>query len=85
MGKKDMYLYIGKDYIINNNSIVGIFNLDYVKNKKEFKSFRSYLEEQGAVINIADKEERSLILVNNNKSKAYITKLNVNTVLKRLI
>lgn len=81
-----MYLYIGKDYIIKNSNIIGIFNLEYVKNTKEFKSFRKNLEDRDAITNIAEKEERSLILLNDlNKTNAYITKLNVNTVLKRLI
>ena len=32
-----MYLHIGKEYVINNNDIIGIFNLDYIKNTKERK------------------------------------------------
>ena len=32
-----MYLHIGKEYVINNNDIIGIFNLEYIQNTKEYK------------------------------------------------
>ena len=39
-----MYLHIGKDLIIKNHDIIGIFNIDYIKNTKEYKSMYKDLE-----------------------------------------
>jgi len=81
-----MYTYIGNDIIIKNSSIIGIFNIDYVKNTREFKSLKSSLEEKEKLINVDETNQKSFILTNNmNETKAYITKINVNTLLKRLV
>lgn len=81
-----MYTYIGNDIIIKNSSIIGIFNIDYVKNTKEYKSLKSSLEEKEKLVNVDEKNQKSFILTNNmNETKAYITKINVNTLLKRLV
>ena len=39
-----MYLHIGKDFIINSKYIIAIFNIDYVKNTKEYKSLYKELD-----------------------------------------
>ena len=81
-----MYTYIGNDIIIKNSSIIGIFNIDYVKNTREYKSLKSSLEEKDKLIKIDENNQKSFILTNNmNETKAYITKINVNTLLKRLV
>ena len=81
-----MYTYIGNDIIIKNSSIIGIFNIDYVKNTREYKSLKSSLEEKEKLINVDETNQKSFILTNNmNETKAYITKINVNTLLKRLV
>lgn len=81
-----MFLHIGKDFVINNNNIIGIFNLDYIKNTKEYKSMYLYLKDKKNIVNIAENAEKSFILTENNKKvKGYITKIGVNTISKRLI
>lgn len=81
-----MFLHIGKDFIINNKDIIGIFNLEYIKNTKEYKSMYNDLNEKGDILNVADESEKSFILTENDKKiKGYITKIGVNTITKRLI
>ena len=81
-----MYLHIGKDYIVKNNEIIGIFNIDYVKNTKEYKAMYSSLDEDGNIIKISDNKAKSFILTENQgKRKAYITNIGVNTISKRMI
>ena len=57
-----MYLHIGKDYIINNKDIIGIFNIDFVKNTKEYKSMLEKLKADGNLRNIADNQNKTFIL-----------------------
>ena len=81
-----MYLHIGKDFIINGNSIIAIFNIDYVKNTKEYKSLYKSLEEENAITIICDKKPKAFILTEEKKKpKAYITNVGVNTIVKRMI
>lgn len=81
-----MYIHIGKDFIINSRTIIAIFNVDYVKNTKEYKAMYKDLEEAGNIIKVSDKKEMSFILTKeNNVKKAYITNIGVNTIAKRLI
>lgn len=81
-----MYLHIGKDFILNSKHIIAIFNIDYVKNTKEYKDLYKSLEENKSIINICNDKQKSFILIEKNKiKKAYITNISVNTILKRFL
>ena len=81
-----MYLNIGKEYIIKAKDIIGIFNIDYIKNTKEYKTMYKSLDEEKNIIKMEVEKEKTFILVENNKNKkGYITKIGVNTIAKRLI
>lgn len=80
----DMYLHIGKDYIIKNKDIVAIFNIDYVKNTKEYKSMIEKLKVEGNLKNFADNQEKTFILTENESVvKGYITNIGTTTIGKR--
>ena len=49
-----MYLHIGKDFVIKKKDIIGIFNIEYVKNTKQYKSMYKSLEEENNLINVSD-------------------------------
>lgn len=79
-----MYIHIGKDIVIKNEEIIGVFNLDYIKNTKEYRNFYKNLEEKKQIINIAQNQEKTFILVKKeNTFKGYITNIGANTILKR--
>ncbi len=79
-----MYLHIGKDIIINNEDIIGIFNIDYVKNTKEYKKMIECLKENGDLINISDNQNKTFILTEKNTLiKGYITNIGTTTIGKR--
>ena len=81
-----MYLHIGKDYIVKSKEIIAIFNIDYVKNTKEYKTMYSELEESGNIVKVSDSKATAFILTENQgKRKAYITNIGVNTISKRMI
>jgi len=81
-----MYLHIGKDFIIDSKKIIAIFNINYVKNTKEFKALYKDMEEKNEIIRVSDRKEKSFILIEENKNKkAYITNINVNTIVKRVL
>ena len=77
-----MYLHIGKNCAIKNNSIIGIFSYDNIKNTKEFK--RLYENMDKNIIDISDKQPKSFILIEkDNIIKGYVTNIGTNTIKKR--
>ena len=81
-----MYLHIGKDCVINDKNIIGIFNLDYIRNTKEYKALYNRLLEEKKIDNSSDKQDKTLILTKDKKKeKAYITNIGVYTIAKRFI
>jgi len=79
-----LYLHIGKDLIINNNDIIGIFNIDYIKNTKEYKAMYKSLEDENNIFRVADVQPKTFILVEkNNNVKGYLTNIGSTTIGKR--
>ena len=79
-----MYLHIGKNIVINENDIIAIFNMNYIKNTKMYKNLLEKLSEQKKIINISNGKEKTLILVDSdNCEKAYITNINSSTIGRR--
>lgn len=79
-----MYLHIGKDFVIRNKDIIGIFNIDYVKNTKEYKALYKNLDEKKSIINISENQNKTFILIEKEKEiKGYITNVGANTIGKR--
>lgn len=79
-----MYLHIGKDFVINKKDIIAIFNIEYIKNTKEYKAMYKSLEETKRIVNIAENQEKTFIIVEkDNKIKGYITNIGANTIGKR--
>lgn len=79
-----MYLHIGKDIIIKNKDIIGIFNIDFVKNTKEYKKMLEHLQEYGNLKDIADNQAKTFILTEDKTNiKGYITNIGTTTIGKR--
>lgn len=77
-----MYLHIGKNCAIKNNSIIGIFSYDNIKNTKEFKNLYENMNEN--IIDISEKQQKSFILIEKDSVvKGYITNIGTNTIKKR--
>ena len=81
-----MYLHVGDERLIHNEEIIGIFNMQYIKNTREYKSMYKDLEENDNIIDLSEGEGKSFILVEKKKEKkGYVAKIGANTILKRLI
>lgn len=79
-----MFLNISKDVIIRTKDIIGIFNLDYIKNTKEYRNFLSNMMEQRQIVKDCEKKEKTFILIQNEKgTKGYIMNISTNAIGKR--
>ena len=81
-----MYLHIGKNCVIKDKVIVGIFNIEKIKNTQEYKNLCEYLEENKAITDISGTQENSFILTEEETVvKGYISNIGTSTIKKRSI
>lgn len=79
-----MYIHLGGEYVANENSIIGIFDLEKTTVSKSTRDFLSAAEKKGEVINVSYELPKSFILTNKiNKNKVYISQISPNTLTKR--
>ena len=80
-----MYLHIGKDKIINKNDLIGIFDIESIKETEEYSKIIEKLKLENSLINLSNKTEKSLIITKENKkTKGYISNIYSMTLLKRV-
>ena len=48
-----MYLHIGNGLVLNDKDIIAIFNIDYIKNTKDYKKFYEQLLEENRIVDIS--------------------------------
>lgn len=78
-----MYVHIGKDYILNNNDIIGIFDIATLKKANSYDYILQSLAEK--VTDISGGKPKSLILTNkNNKNIGYISNILSSTIGNRI-
>ena len=81
-----MYLHIYKDCVINNKDVIGIFNINNIKESKVNIEFLEELNKNNNIKNISENQEKILILTNKlNKTNGYISNLTTNTIKKRIM
>lgn len=79
-----MLLHLGNDYVINEEDIIEIFDLDTASTKRE-KEFFSRCEKEGRLINITDDIPKSAIICSTDVGNiCYVSQLSTRTLKKRL-
>lgn len=76
-----MYLHIGKDYVIDENNIIGIFNMEAIKKSREYEHLYENIKDN--IVDISGGVQKTLILVKNKNTKGYITNISSTTLKKR--
>lgn len=77
-----MYLHIGKNCVIKNNSVIGVFSFKNIENTKEFKNLQENL--QNNIIDLSNGKAKTFILTEENDLvKGYISNIGTSTIKKR--
>lgn len=77
-----MYVHIGKDIILNNKDIIGIFDIDTLKKSNSYDYILNNLLD--SIVDISNGKPKSLILVDNKKNIGYISNILSSTIGKRI-
>ena len=80
-----MFLHIGKELIINEKSILGIFDVNSIKDNKEFQNLIKNLEEKNSIFFVDETEKKSFILVEDIGVKGYFSSISFFSLSKRLL
>ena len=80
-----MFVHIGNNFVINDNDIVAVFDIDNSSISVKTRNFLSNAEKTGQIINISTDIPRSFIVCNkNNENIIYLSQLSSLTILKRI-
>lgn len=78
-----MFINVSKDTIIRTKDIIGIFNLDYIRNTKEYRNFLSNMTDKKEIIKVSEQEKTFILTQNDKGTKGYITNISANTIGRR--
>ncbi len=80
-----MYIHLGGEYVVNQDEIIGIFDLENTTVSKHTREFLKIQEKRKEVINASYELPKSFVLTSkNNKNKVYISQISPLTLSKRL-
>ena len=79
-----MYIHIGNNYVVKDNEIIGVFDIENTTTSKKTRDFLNFAEKNKKIINISTDIPRSFIIcLKNNETVVYLSQLNSFTILKR--
>lgn len=79
-----MYIHLGNEMVVNENDIIGIFDLETTTISKHTRKFLEIAEKQKQVINVSYELPKSFIVTSKNKDKkVYISQISTATLQKR--
>ena len=79
-----MYIHLGGDYVVKEEEVIGIFDLDTSTVSKHTRQFLSTKEKQKKVIYTSFELPKSFILASKGKEeKVYISQISSQTLEKR--
>ena len=78
-----MYIHLGRDYVLNDRDIIGIFNLGTTTISPRGREFLNYAQKNGAVVSLSDELPQSYVLADGGVvDTVYLSELS-SAVLRR--
>lgn len=78
-----MYLSIGNDFVIRDQNVVGIFDLDNTSTSKRTRGFLARAEKEGEVVPCDDLPKAFVLTTEYGFSRVRLTELSSATLEKR--
>ena len=70
-----MYVHLGRDYVLNDRDIIGIFNLETTTISSRGREFLNYAQKNGAVVSLSDELPQSYVLADAPVDTVYLSEL----------
>ena len=80
-----MYIHLGRDYVLNDRDIIGIFDLDNTSTSKITRAFLDGAEREGVVQTACEDIPRAFVVCDHpyHRQIVYISQLNSQTLQRR--
>ena len=77
-----MYIHLGRDYVLNDRDIIGIFNLETTTVSTRGREFLNYAQKNGDVVSLSDDLPQCYVLADAPVDTVYLSELS-SSYLKR--
>ena len=57
-----MYIHLGRDYVLDDRDVIGIFNLETTTISPRGREFLNYAQKNGAVVSLSEELPQSYVL-----------------------
>ena len=79
-----MFLHLGRDVVVDEKSIITVFDMDTATSSRHTRAFLTAAEKAGQVQVITDELPRSAVVcMENGQQTVYISQLSSKTLLRR--
>ena len=78
-----MYIHLGRDYVLNDRDIIGIFNLETTTITPRGREFLNYAQKNGAVVSLSDELPQSYVLADGAVVDTVYLRTKMQTLNKR--
>ena len=79
-----MYIHLGQNVVVEESTIIGIFDLDNTTESKITINFLNNAEKNGRIVNISEDLPKSFVVCEKkDEITVYLSQLNPATLLKR--
>lgn len=79
-----MYLHLGKNTVVTQNSIVAIFDLDNTTSSNITRDYLSRAEKEGKVVNVSEELPKSFVVCRQDgEQRVYLSQMAPSTLLRR--
>ena len=70
-----MYIHLGRDYVLKDRDIIGIFNLETTTVSHRGREFLNYAQKNGAVVSLSDDLPQCYVLADAPVDTVYLSEL----------
>ena len=78
-----MYIHLGRDYVLNDRDVIGIFNLETTTISPRGREFLNYAQKNGAVVSLSEELPQCHVLADAPVDTVYLSELASTAMKKR--
>ena len=78
-----MYIHLGRDYVLNDRDVIGIFYLETTTISPRGREFLNYAQKNGAVVSLSEELPQCYVLADAPVDTVYLSELSSTAMKKR--
>ena len=78
-----MYIHLGRDYVLNDRDVIGIFTQETTTISPRGREFLNYAQKNGAVVSLSEELPQCYVLADAPVDTVYLSELSSTAMKKR--